>query len=221
VATLRIVGCTFYNTYGNGLRIDGPSHCASVVVGNSFDYCGGGGVSGHRASIYVNLGTSALAPLIADNQETNSGLYSIETTSTSKNVRVCNNEWATATSYGIAPDGIFSGTYTPTLTAGANVTSATSATGYYSRVDNVVYVSGSMVVDPVAASTQTVVGISLPVASNLAALGDLIGSGTANEGTYPHCLIIQDTANDRAELRYYPAGTAATYIFFNFSYQVL
>ena len=80
---------------------------------------------------------------------------------------------------------ICSGTYTPTGTAGTNVASVTPQACQWIRVGNVVTVSGIAAFDPTAASTAgTVFTLSLPIASNLASVGDLAGSGAflANAG---------------------------------------
>lgn len=88
------------------------------------------------------------------------------------------------------------GTYTPTLTNTTNVDSAT-ATGpfLYIRLGNFVLVSGAMAVDPTAAA-NTVVGISLPIASNFTATPDGNGNGTSQINNTV-ASIIADSTNDR------------------------
>jgi hypothetical protein len=107
----------------------------------------------------------------------------------------------------VTASNLLSGTYTPTLT---NVGNATLVSGVcqYLRVGSVVTVSGQIQIDPgIAAQTQ--VGISLPVASNLASSGQLagIGADVTNAGTSPaqYAAIYGDATNNRAELQF-PAG---------------
>lgn len=73
---------------------------------------------------------------------------------------------------------IASGTYTPTTTAVLNI-SSTSVVGVASwiRVGSVVSVDGQVSIDPNAASTISIVSITLPIASNFAAVSN--GNGTA------------------------------------------
>lgn len=59
-----------------------------------------------------------------------------------------------------------SGTYTPTLSNTTNVAASTARLCTYSRVGNMVTVTGQFDIDPTLAVTATVLGISLPIASN-------------------------------------------------------
>lgn len=98
-----------------------------------------------------------------------------------------------------------SGTYTPTLTGGANVAATSSPSGFYSRVGNVVTVSVAFTVDPTAASVTTQVGVSLPIASALISSGQAIGTGTSLQAWGR---VTANAANDRAELLFNTADTA-------------
>lgn len=69
-----------------------------------------------------------------------------------------------------------SGTYTPTLTNGANVDATTAYPAVFSRVGNVVTVSGQLDIDTTAAGfAVTTVELSLPFASAFAAATDASG----------------------------------------------
>jgi hypothetical protein len=69
------------------------------------------------------------------------------------------------TSPATADGNVFSGTYTPTLTNGANVSSSTATACHYMRVGNVITVGGQLSITATAANTDTQVTMTLPVAS--------------------------------------------------------
>lgn len=98
---------------------------------------------------------------------------------------------------------IIPGTYSATITAVANCTVTTPATLHYSRNGDQVVVSGSIAVNPTSASTLTQVGISLPVASNVAA--NSINGTAASLHSAPAVVpgyIVADSTNDRAQLEF-------------------
>lgn len=100
-----------------------------------------------------------------------------------------------ATATGTTP-AIQSGTYTPTLTNTTNITSSTSnADVRWVRVGNVVTVSGGVTVRPAGAGT-CVLGISLPIASSLAASNEL--SGVVSYTVLAAGTVLGDATNDRA-----------------------
>lgn len=116
---------------------------------------------------------------------------------------------------------VASGTYTPTLTNGSNVSSSSIATCQWIRVGNVVTVSGAIFVDPTAASTATVVSISLPIASNFTGSSNLGGAAaygsTANEAWN----LTANSATDVASLIGWAQETASHTFGFSFTYVVL
>lgn len=95
--------------------------------------------------------------------------------------------------------GISSGTYTPTLTNVANITSSSVANPFmYTRVGNVVTGSGRII----AAHDGTGDGqirFTLPIASDLADTDDLQGNAT-NPAAVLSCSVIPDTTNNEAIL---------------------
>jgi hypothetical protein len=96
---------------------------------------------------------------------------------------------------------VTSGTYTPTLTNVTGVSSSTSAVFQYLRIGNVVTVSGRLSMD--ASATPNEIGISLPVASDLASTTQLAGSGVSDpSGGYSSLsfCIIGDATNNRAKM---------------------
>lgn len=117
---------------------------------------------------------------------------------------------------------ISTGTYTPTITGLTNVASVgTVGTGTFYRIGNLVHVVVRFTITPTAAAdTSTDAGISLPVASNLAASDDALGvcnsSGRAQRGGD----VQEDTANDRADFQYQSQTTLATTFRCTFDYVI-
>lgn len=133
---------------------------------------------------------------------------------------------AAATSININSGGavsaLLSGTYTPTLTNTTNVdASVTNANVKYSRIGNIVSVFGEVQIDPtLAAPTSTVLNISLPIASNLAAASEL--SGTANDGVTSQVAIIRgNITSDTAEVTFQATSTTNRVWTFSFAYMVI
>ena len=116
---------------------------------------------------------------------------------------------------------ISSGTYTPTLTNGANVASSTAAICNYSRVGNVITVSGSVNVDPTSTTTDSQIDLTLPIASNFTLATDLRGVATQESVTTSGSgYVYPDTTNDRAVIRFVSISAAAYNLFFTFQYLV-
>jgi hypothetical protein len=72
---------------------------------------------------------------------------------------------------GATEQHIASGTYTPVASGLTNLTSVTPALAAWIRVGNVVTVAGSFTCDPVAASTDTLFNLTLPIATTIGAAG--------------------------------------------------
>lgn len=125
-----------------------------------------------------------------------------------------------AVSFG--PAGILTGIYTPTLTGVANVASSVAVSCRYEKVAfDRVRVSGSFGVTATAGATPLQLGISLPIASDLAGSGsgaDL--SGVATSGNGLHGSILTDATNDRAQFQYTPSGVSNIVFTFTFDYIV-
>jgi hypothetical protein len=117
---------------------------------------------------------------------------------------------------------VLSGTYTPTLTNVTNVASSSSAQCQYSRVGNTVTVSGMLQLDPTSASVSTVLGISLPIASNFTLFTHCSGAAAAKGSASLSGAIVADTANDRANLQFInTADIANNFWHFEFTYTIL
>ena len=89
----------------------------------------------------------------------------------------------------IAPQQVTaSGTYTPTWTGLANVTSVTAFSCQYMRVGDTVTVSGWVTIDPVVDNTATSLSFSLPINSNTSSVNFLNGTGVTQGGGAAACL---------------------------------
>lgn len=115
---------------------------------------------------------------------------------------------------------IAAGTWTPTLTNVTNVAASTVYDGQYLRVGATVTCSGKVDIDPTAAGA-TELGISLPVASNLANNEDCAGACTVLATVTGSAAILGDTTNNRASLQYIAVDTGNTTVFYTFTYQVI
>lgn len=117
-------------------------------------------------------------------------------------------------------DTVAAGVYTPALTGVANVAASTAYQCQWSRVGDVVTVSGKVDIDPTAAGNLQL-GIALPIASDIGAAEDCAGvafaSGIAGQGA----AIRGDAANNRAELVYIAVDTTNQPFYFSFTYQIL
>jgi hypothetical protein len=122
---------------------------------------------------------------------------------------------------GITSQYIASGTYTPTITSVANIEGTTARNFQWIRVGNVVTVSGAVNIDPIAgASTTTTIGVSLPIASNLAGIAQLSGFGGVAASSISGA-VIEDTTNDRAQYAYVATSIAILDHYLTFTYVVL
>lgn len=93
---------------------------------------------------------------------------------------------------------VISGTYTPTATNTTNIAASTPALAQYIRVGSVVTVSGEVSIDPTATG-DIVLGLSLPIASNIGANSDVAGTA-ATSSAAGYGVMVGDAANDRAQL---------------------
>lgn len=117
---------------------------------------------------------------------------------------------------------VLSGTYTPTLSSGTNVTSASAASPWnYIRVGNIVHVTGHMnVISPATGSALVVA--SLPVASNLSVNTRCAGVASNYSGNYSGGQIVGSSGTNQAHIQTTTAvsGTAVGWVV-TFSYEVV
>ena len=116
-----------------------------------------------------------------------------------------------------------SGVYTPTLTNGANVAASTAYQCQWMRIDSVVTVSGKFDLDPTTADTQTVLYISLPITSAIAATENAGGltfafSGIADDSP-GH--IRGDAGSSRVQVAVYPGSDTNQGVSFIFQYLII
>jgi hypothetical protein len=115
---------------------------------------------------------------------------------------------------------ITSGTYTPTLTNVTNVDASTAYACQYTRIGNMVTVSGKVTIDPNSTSA-TELGMTLPIASNLANEEELAGTA-ADNGNNNHAVRIKaDATNNRAAFVFTPSGNGSADYAFMFMYQII
>lgn len=111
------------------------------------------------------------------------------------------------------------GFYTPTLTNIANLDASTASICWYQRNGQMIMVSGKVTMDPTTASTLTRLGVSLPIASNIANDYDVGGCANATSiGGASQMAVIGDATNDRAEIRTIVLNTTNQPYSFNFQY---
>lgn len=138
-----------------------------------------------------------------------SGSFRVNTTGVPYGTSLHNNAGAVT---GTTNQYITSGTYTPTLTNGVNITAETQALAQWMRVGNVVTVSGGMQLDPTAAATLTTFNLSLPIASNLTSSlgGSLDGTMTlVDTASVQVGAVGADTGGDTAAFYVYSGAGAA------------
>lgn len=118
---------------------------------------------------------------------------------------------------------IRSGTYTPTITGVANVSSSTARQAQWSRVGNVVTVSGQLEITATSNNTETTFGVSLPVSSDFTTAYQAGGAGYTKGNTVAgHGLsIYADATNNRAEFNYYETHGGTDTFTYTFTYEVL
>jgi len=170
-------------------------------------------------TVYATLRTTGafgIANLAADPSGNNGDLY--YNTANNKFRGYENGAWADLVQL------TDSGTYTPTLTGVTNVTSTTAFTCQYMRVGNVVTVSGKLSVTATANNSQTVLGISLPIASNFAAdenCGGLAHTINNTAADQHGASIYADATNNRATFDYYETHGSADDFTFTFTYRII
>jgi len=110
------------------------------------------------------------------------------------------------------------GTWIPTLYNTTNVAASTSTVCQYLRVGNVVNCSGSIQADPTSA-VATILGMSLPIASNFSTLNQL--GGTAADPVGESVAIYADATNKRAILSWLPSDITIRSYRFSFTYLIV
>lgn len=114
----------------------------------------------------------------------------------------------------------YSGTYTPEISSTTNVAASTMRQAFFTKVNNVVTVYGTVEIDPTSGASATSFNLSLPVGSNLASSFDLSGVGVVY---YTPVRIEGDSVNEKAAFSI-PPGTSTPdsnqAMYYSFSYIV-
>jgi len=121
---------------------------------------------------------------------------------------------------------LYGGEFTPTYTNIGNTNSATAQTTHFFRIGDYVIVNGSVSVTPTLDGTVTEFYSTLPVASNIAAAGDVVGSchlnSTFDAATAQNGVVTGQVAENGARFSF-TSSTAATAVSlkFTYSYKIL
>ena len=108
------------------------------------------------------------------------------------------------------------GTYTPTATALVNITSVTPAVATYIRIGSIVHVAGAFSADIGAGSASF--ELSLPIASNFTAAGDLAGAGILGQTTT--IALSADVTNDTLQTNFVSSSATTWSGNFTAQYQI-
>ena len=111
------------------------------------------------------------------------------------------------------------GTYTPSAFNAINC-GVTPNKHFYTRVGNIVTVTGASSINITSAGLSTNFELSLPIASNLTATTDLAGNGS-NEDTGAETVRANaNTINDRAQVIMISVSTGLGTLYYTFSYEI-
>lgn len=168
--------------------------------------------NGYTVKSVNNIGTGAN---IFSN--TTSGVVSLRSLVQGGGVTITQN----ANDVTISTPVITDGTYTPTLFNTTNVAASTSGVCMYTRIGNTVRVAGSVQIDPTNNNQSTVLGVSLPIASNFTLSTDCAGSGAAADVAGQSCGVLADPVNDRALIQFVNGSTTNHTMYFSFTYRLL
>jgi hypothetical protein len=149
-----------------------------------------------------------------------SGSFRVNTTGVPYGTSLHNNAGAVT---GTTNQYVCSGTYTPTLTNGANVDASTAYVGQWIRVGNVVTVSGRVDVDPTTAGVLTTLGMSFPIASAITLVTQAAGSA-ANDGSFNSvrtAAMFGDAANDRVTFQLFTDTPVNEAYFYHYTYVIV
>lgn len=234
-------GETAISAFGRSLIDDADAPAARTTLGlgtiatqnaNSVTITGGS-VTGITDLLIADGGTGASD---APTARTNLGLGTIATQAAS-NVAITGGSITGITDLAIADGGtgastaaqartnlgLQASTYTPTLTNVGGITSSSSGVFQYMAIDGVVTVSGRVTIDPTGAGggANVDLGISLPIASNLASADQCCGTGVS-PGVASQCgAIIGSAANDRAQYQFVSTTGSNQVHYITFTYLVV
>lgn len=149
--------------------------------------------------------TAAVQTLIVSGAATFNGNTTIGNAGSDTLTVNASTTFADAVTFSANPAGrVLGGTYTPTLTNVSNVSSSTPALCHYMRIGDFILVAGQFsMTATTTGTTNTLLGISLPVASAIAVASNLSGAvtgqGAGSNGPGDDTYILADPTNDRAQ----------------------
>lgn len=117
--------------------------------------------------------------------------------------------------------GFVFGIYQPGSTSVANLDAISLTSAQYFRVGSGVTVSGRFTADPTSASTKTIFGLSLPIASAMTASDNLAGVAFSGNIAGMGAEICADQTNDRAQIFWISGDVTSQSWSYNFTYQVI
>lgn len=206
-------GVTILNNGNTGIGSTAPG---KFSVGSSNDFTVN---SSGKISEYGNAAPTDGKILIG--HTANGTFESGNITSSGSTITVTNN--AGGVNIDIPTTLITSGTYTPTLTNTAGITSSTANTIQYDRVGNSVHVYGNLTVTP-SGVTDVVLGVDFPIASNIAQTYNGGGTGSVKVSGAAHTSVSieMDATNDRATFTFFaPSSGSPLVLTFEFSYRII
>lgn len=110
------------------------------------------------------------------------------------------------------------GSCNPTFTCVSNCDGTGSSNAHYIRVDDKIFVTGTLTIDATAASTLTVVKAPFCISSNFTSVNDAHGVVTSIGAGYG--IAIPDTANDVIEIHIMPTTTTSQIYKYQITYLV-
>lgn len=113
-----------------------------------------------------------------------------------------------------------SDSYTPTLSNTTNVAGSTASTCYWERISDTVRVWGQVQIQATAATTATLMGMSLPLTSDIGAATDAAGVFATNNASKAG-RISGDATNDRVSFQFNPDATTNFTYNFMFAYKLI
>jgi hypothetical protein len=190
---------------GNSVRVDTEGAAAS----DDLDTINGGKDGDIIVVCAANAGRTVVMKDATGNMQL-AGDFSLGETEDTITLRKLGSAWHEI-SRSLNSQATLGGTYTPTGTAVANVTTVTPAQCQYTRVGMNVMVSGSFTVTATANSTFTRGRLTLPIASNLGSIGHCGGAGAGiNSATDSvPVMILADTTNNEIEFAYVSDAASA------------
>jgi hypothetical protein len=220
--------------------ITSPSDSAALRIGGTNGWVLSTGfsrlVANGLISFQANHTTGATAFIVPDNTATATSITisggntafqvnstdgaEVTTVGTSSSGATTNIQAPALQVNGTAVSTVWSdGVWTPTLTNVTNVGSSTTYECQWMRIGSTVTVSGMLDIDATSVGT-TQVGISLPIASNFAAVEKAAGTAKSNSTTEGSAHVYADTTNDRLALVFTCVDTATQLWRFTATYRI-